>query len=391
MYARLKVGLLVACVAIITFISLNLSRYPDINKLWLLVSVAQLAGVLICTAIIFSPVGHKHQNIQFLAISCSITLPPIFLYLIFEGATKFDTVTWTLVFLGQATLLPFKWYLHLLSQSIVMICLLITRAFFTVKPDPYISYEDITFGLYYLLWFCLICDMTVYIHERLQYSEIDAKRKLKVEQKKSEKLLLNILPEPIAKRLHSHERVIADNFDSVTVLFTDIVGFTELSNKLPPEIIVDILNDLFSSLDAVAKRHGVEKIKTIGDSYMVVGGLPTPERNHVQMIADFALEVQPIIDNYNAKNGQHLKVRIGIHTGPVVAGVIGVQKFSYDLWGDTVNTASHMESNGIAGEIQVSEDVYNELKDHYYLVKRGEVQIKGKGIMNTYLLKGRNK
>jgi adenylate cyclase len=214
-------------------------------------------------------------------------------------------------------------------------------------------------------------------------------KQLEAEQEKSEQLLLNILPEPVAQRLKQGDRVIADSFDDVTVLFADIINFTQLSSHLSPEELVDLLNQVFCQFDRLTEKHGLEKIKTIGDAYMVVGGLPRPRQDHVQAVAAIALDMLETIDQLNAQNGHRLEIRIGINSGPVVAGVIGRKKFSYDLWGDTVNIASRMESQGLAGCIQVTQAVYDRLQDKYLFEERGAVQIKGKGNMTTYLLTGR--
>jgi adenylate cyclase len=216
-----------------------------------------------------------------------------------------------------------------------------------------------------------------------------ALKQLETEQEKSERLLLNILPPPIAQRLKEYEQVIADNFPEVTVLFADIAGFTPLSSSLSPTELVQLLNEIFSAFDALVEKHGLEKIKTIGDAYMVVGGLPEPQENHAGAIAEMALDMQTAIHNFNQKHQTNLNMRIGINTGPVVAGVIGTKKFIYDLWGDAVNTASRMESHGIIGDIQMTDSTYQRLKGEYLLQKRGMIQVKGKGEMNTYLLKGR--
>ncbi|MCB0193443.1 MAG: adenylate/guanylate cyclase domain-containing response regulator, partial [Anaerolineae bacterium] len=213
--------------------------------------------------------------------------------------------------------------------------------------------------------------------------------KLQIEQEKSERLLLNILPKPIADRLKQGQHTIADSFNDVTVLFADIVGFTTLSSHIPPTELVNILNEIFSKLDHLTEKHNLEKIKTIGDAYMVVGGLPTPRADHAQAIADMALEMQDAITQLQLGNGQSLAIRTGIHTGPVVAGVIGAKKFSYDLWGDTVNIASRMESHGVAGGIQVTQETYSLLKDTYTFEARGLTAVKGKGDLTTFLLTGK--
>jgi guanylate cyclase len=211
---------------------------------------------------------------------------------------------------------------------------------------------------------------------------------LEREQEKSEGLLLNILPSEVATRLKAGEEVIADRVEGVTILFADLVGSTELSERLTANQLVQVLNDIFTPFDDLADRFGLEKIKTLGDAYMVVGGLPLARADHVEAIADLALAMREELVGHAVPGFGQLRMRYGIHTGPVVAGVIGKRKFSYDLWGDTVNTAARMESHGIPDAIQVTEDVYETLRDRFSFTPRGPVQIRGKGEMTTYLLEG---
>jgi len=214
-------------------------------------------------------------------------------------------------------------------------------------------------------------------------------KQLEKERQKSENLLLNILPHSIAQRLKEDQSLIADYYDSTTVLFADIVGFTELSETLSPSELVQFLNQIFSSFDNLVEKYQLEKIKTIGDAYMVAGGFPEPRHDHAEAIADLALEMQGSLAKCHTETNQVFDMRIGIHTGPAVAGVIGNKKFIYDVWGDTVNTASRMESHGIAGQIQVSDATYKVLKGQYILKKRGLIEIKGKGRLTTYWLQGK--
>jgi PAS domain S-box-containing protein len=214
----------------------------------------------------------------------------------------------------------------------------------------------------------------------------EAEAALRLEQEKSDRLLLNVLPQPIAERLKQDQSIIADTFAEVTVLFADIVGFTQISSQISPQELVSLLNDIFSTFDRLAQKHGLEKIKTIGDAYMVVGGLPMPRSDHAEAIAQMALDMQQAIIDFSNTNNQDFSIRIGINSGPVVAGVIGIKKFIYDLWGDTVNTASRMESHGLPGQIQVTSATYERLQDKYLLESRGTIEVKGKGKMNTYFL-----
>jgi PAS domain S-box-containing protein len=216
-----------------------------------------------------------------------------------------------------------------------------------------------------------------------------AQEALRYQQEQTENLLLNILPKPIAEQLKLEPSTIADSFEEVSVLFADLVGFTEFSNQRSAKELVEFLNVIFSEFDQLVEKHDLEKIKTIGDAYMVVAGLPMPRPDHAEAIAQIALDMQQALTKINVKTGETFSMRIGINSGAVVAGVIGLKKFSYDLWGDTVNTASRMESLGIPGEIQVTVETYQRLRDNYLFEERGAIRVKGKGEMITYLLKGR--
>jgi adenylate cyclase len=209
---------------------------------------------------------------------------------------------------------------------------------------------------------------------------------LNLEQARSERLLLNILPKSIANRLKNNDMRIADSHEAVTILFADIVDFTAMTSTMPPAELVDLLSQLFSRFDGLADRHGLEKIKTIGDGYMVVGGAPAERDDHATVIAQLALQMQQELATFNTLTNRELQLRIGISSGPVVAGVIGTSKFAYDIWGDPVNMASRMEKTSLPGTIQVSECTYALLKDMHTLESRGLIDIKGKGEVNTYIL-----
>jgi len=215
------------------------------------------------------------------------------------------------------------------------------------------------------------------------------KEMLHIEQMKSEKLMLNILPKPIADRLKRGEKNIAGSYPEVTVLFSDLVGFTKMSAKKTAPELVKLLNDIFSRFDKRAELLGLEKIKTIGDAYMAVGGLPIPRSDHAEIVADMALGMYEDLADFNQSNQQEIQMRIGIHSGPVVAGVIGFTKFSYDLWGNTVNTASRMESTSGNGRIQISAITHELLKGHFVLEEREVIECKGLGPMLTSYVNAR--
>jgi adenylate cyclase len=216
-----------------------------------------------------------------------------------------------------------------------------------------------------------------------------AYRLLEVERARSEGLLRNMLPASIAGRLKQQQEVIADASPQVTVLFADIVDFTAHAARSPPAATVALLNELFSQFDALTETRGLEKIKTVGDAYMVAGGLPDPMPDHAGAVAELALEMLKVAAGRSLPEGGPVRLRIGVASGPVVAGVIGRQRFSYDLWGDTVNTASRMQTTGVPGCIQVTERTRDLLGDRYLFQERGRIQVKGKGQMRTYFLSGR--
>jgi len=216
---------------------------------------------------------------------------------------------------------------------------------------------------------------TKHLHDQLQ-----------AEQKKSELLLLNILPKPIADRIKKGETNIADSHADVTVLLADLVGFTTLSNHMEPREIVQLLNEIFSNFDVLVESQGLEKIKTIGDAYMVAGNISIPRPDHTEAIADLAIDLHEEIQRLDRQYDTSLQIRIGICTGPVIAGVIGYKKFAYDIWGETVNLACRLETTGQAGKIHVSESTYERLKDKYLFEKPHRINAKGQGDLPAYWL-----
>ena len=229
-------------------------------------------------------------------------------------------------------------------------------------------------------------DMDRILFARLQ----EEKELVEIEKEKSEHLLLNILPGTIAGRLKAGEKTIANGHQIVSVLFADLCGFTKLSRKTSPADLVSMLNEIFTTFDDIVKNHGVEKIKTIGDCYMLVGGLPNPRDDHAHAVADTALEMVQALERINKNRDIDLAMRIGIHSGPVVAGVIGKIKFTYDIWGDTVNVASRMESSGLPGKIHIPEQTMAELNSQFNLEERGMVECKGLGQVKTFFVNGRS-
>jgi len=228
--------------------------------------------------------------------------------------------------------------------------------------------------------------ISVFFHDITKRKKMESA--LRKERNKTENLLLNLLPEPIAERLKEEPGVIADKFERATILFADLVNFTQISTTMPATKLVYLLNEIFSTFDELTEKHGLEKIKTIGDAYMVAGGIPIERPDHAEASAEMALDMLVAIEELNVKLEATFDLRIGINSGPVVAGVIGTKKFIYDLWGNAVNTASRMESHGVPGRIQVSFYTYELLRDKYEFEERGLIDIKGQGEMRTYFLTG---
>jgi guanylate cyclase len=275
-------------------------------------------------------------------------------------------------------------YLLAYFAELVVLALLDPR----LSQDPAVLPRGVVIAFFVLnvmgVTLCSYVMLAYFVEQRARVH-----RALEAERERSERLLLNVLPEPIAARLKRDSGVIAEHYDSVSVVFADLVGFTERSQVMAPQELVSLLDQIFSAFDRLVDREGMEKIKTIGDAYMAAGGLPEPRPGHLEAAVRTALAMRDEIADLARRSGQPwLAVRIGIDTGPAVAGVIGRRKFIYDLWGDTVNTASRMESHGLPGQIQVTERVAAALDPRFTVEPRGTVEVKGKGPMTTFLLTG---
>jgi adenylate cyclase len=216
------------------------------------------------------------------------------------------------------------------------------------------------------------------------------RRALDHERARSEALLLNILPGRVAQQLKQAQGRVVENFESASVLFADIVGFTSETGRVPANELIDFLDSVFTAMDEIADQYGLEKIKTIGDSYMAVAGVPSPRADHAQAAVDAGLAMLDLIQRSRWPSGAKLELRVGVHSGPVVGGVIGKRKFAYDLWGDTVNVAARMESQGVPGHVQISETTFQLLAATYHVLHRGPIELKGKGPSFTYLVCSRS-
>lgn len=301
-------------------------------------------------------------------------------------------VTVHLAFLSLATILLFsrkekKLFLKYLG-SIAAVFLFVV--FWNFQYGPMFHVEESTFRVFNIIVALDTLFIALYFTYFFFTENTKFKDLLAEEREKSDLLLLSIFPESIAGRLRNSNVSVADSFDNVTIIFADIVGFTEYSCQMSASELVQMLDEVFSEFDGLLDKYNVEKIKTIGDAYMAVGGLPTPDENHCQNVADLALEINGIIKvKFEAK--YDLKMRIGIHTGKAVAGVIGNKKFAYDLWGDSVNIASRFESSGQPEKVHITEDVKNILGDAYLYEDGGEILIKGKGMMRSFFLHEKKK
>jgi adenylate cyclase len=291
-----------------------------------------------------------------------------------------DIRSLTLTILTAGLLFPFGfWGMFALSASVLAIY------FAAIHSTGEFGQAAIS-GTFFLVCACALATLTAWLSTRLRASEFHARRDLKIANEQMDALLRDMLPEPIVARLKRERGVIADRHAEATVMFADIVGFTAMSSTMQPELLVRFLNSLFSELDALTTKLGLEKIKTIGDAYMVAAGLPEPRSDHAQAAIEMAMAMQRHLETMRAKHPE-LRLRIGIHTGPVVAGVIGENKFAYDLWGDNVNIASRMESHGLPGRIQVTEPFARALAGAWEFEDRGLIEVKGQGPMRTFLLK----
>jgi len=279
-------------------------------------------------------------------------------------------------------------------QSTPWFLLFIGLAFLSWKLNNYfaINAMPIPNGVKDVFFLMNITGTAAILYGVLRFFQVQKERimhSLEVEQARSEKLLLNILPAPIAQRLKDYDMRIADHYESVTVMFADLINFTHMSDKMSPTQLIDLLSQIFLRFDQLADKYQVEKIKTIGDAYMVVSGAPIICDNHAHRMIEMALDMQTALKELSDTTGINLSMRIGINTGPVVAGVIGSSKFSYDLWGDTVNMASRMEETSLPNSIQVTQETQQLLAHDYVFSLRKAVEVKGKGVLDTFILLGR--
>jgi adenylate cyclase len=357
-----------AIVWVATYASLGLYLSAGIPLVYQVVSIVSLVALTR---------SGRFEVFRTSQLALIMLLPMLLQWSLGGFASSSAVMLWALISPLAALVLaprPLPWFVAYLTLTAVSGLL-----------EPFLSPASIPATVNVLFFVLNVGAVSLVVYFLLRYFT----RGLAAEQEKSESLLLNVLPASIARRLKNGEHPLADRFEEATVLFADLVGFTPMSERLSPETVVELLDDLFSQFDAMAERRGLEKIKTVGDAYVVVGGVPEPAAGAAEEVADMALEMLALVAARGAPSGGDLSLRIGIDIGPVVAGVIGQRKFTYDLWGDTVNTASRMESHGVAGQIQVTPRAYRRLSQHFRFEQREPLVVKGKGRIAPYLLIGR--
>lgn len=362
---------------------------PEMRRLNFIVCVLVLSpAVLLLIVASFSKGFAKHAQLLMALLAVLMTL-------CFNGTMKAGTMEFyarhsimptLFVVFGVFTIARLRFWNAVATAA--LLCFVTMLWIHLVRPlPPSIQLENSL----YLAFAYVLGVAAAYPTDRALRRDFLLSRLLMQEKDRSETLLGNVLPEPIAEKLKEHWGVIAESHSSVTVLFADVVNFTPFAASQPPSEVVGFLNGIFSQFDALVEKYGLEKIKTVGDAYMVAGGLPQPQDNHLEAVADLSLDMLKVMEQTIGPHGSPMQLRIGIHTGPLVAGVIGTRKFLYDLWGDTVNTASRMESHGLAGHIQVTEEVVRQLSDRFEFEDRGSVPVKGMGTLRTYWLIGRKR
>ena len=372
---RAKRRIIVAAMWMATILSVP-GALADFGSGYMWIGVANAVVILAALVVIFAMDRSPHRfafwvNAMFITVMALLLLEVTFFGGLIESGLSplfgLIIVVGSLIAFGVRSAM--RWFVAFIASIIYSLLIpnVVDAVYIVEDPTLDVAFSVAATGL------VILAVMVYFVRQRDRF------------QKESDDLLHNILPDEIASRLKASTAMIADSYDSASVLFADVVDFTPMSAGMSPEELVGLLNNLFSTFDRFVEELGLEKIKTVGDEYMVASGIPTERPNHAQAIANLALRIR---DELAAKqfNGHEIRMRIGINSGPVVAGIVGTHKFAYDLWGDVVNTASRMESEGIEGSIQISETTYDLIKDEYMCEKRGKLQVKGKGAMQTYLL-----
>jgi class 3 adenylate cyclase len=353
---------------------------PDLAEVFLTIRILVAAVFGLALAVTFAPVGLTTREVF---IGIAILAAAAGILRMMELATAVVSVRYfaglLLVILATHSMFRLRFQTAMLASLLIVAAWALQTGL--QRGIPWWEYLNSQF---FLIAAVVLGMFASYSIERFARRAWLAKREAEVEHEKSERVLFNVLPEPIAERLKAEEGPIADAFAEATIMFVDLVDFTNLSSSLDPRRLVGLLNRLFTEFDRIAEEHGIEKIGTSGDSYMAVAGVPLPVEDHAERIAEAALAMR---DQIAAREGDiEVEVRIGIATGPVVAGVIGEKKLYYDLWGNPVTIASRMQAHGLPGEIQVTDAVRDALEGSYEFEERGMIDVKGVGEMRTWLL-----
>ena len=351
--------------------------------------VVMVEGIFLMTSLTLLLVRNRYSFIHLCHAAFWLAFVMVSVGLLgFEGTRQSDNSVdqWWFLVLSISTWFLLRRSSSQASRVYVLICFAaFVTAEFSLVPVPPIWPQPVEHHIVAQSISSVIIFLSVLAISAVYLSEIsEAEGHLIDANNRLEELLENMLPESISKRLRTEGKTFADGYASATVLFADLVGFTPMAADMSPMELVQLLNKLFTTFDQFTEEFGLEKIKTIGDAYMAAAGLPVPREDHAHAAVDLALRIRAEISQYAALN-----VRIGVNSGEVVAGVIGKKRFIYDLWGDTVNIASRMESHGVVGEIQISESTYQYVKGQFDCELRGKIEVKGRGEMSVYLVKGR--
>jgi adenylate cyclase len=348
-------------------------------------AVIPLGYVLVsCLSLVVFHWTHHYRFFLFTQLLLILFLPFLLMIALGGFIKSSAVILWSL--LSPLGAMLFDEPRHALRWLAAYLSLAIISGYFEFHPLVSSSLSPTTITVFFILNIGTVSAIAIFL---LAYFVGEKNRLftlLRGEQTKSENLLLNILPKEIAAILKNESRTIADHYTEASILFADMVGFTPLSAKLAPVEMVELLNEAFSSFDSLLDKYGVEKIRTIGDSYMVASGVPRRRTDHAQALVCMALDMRDFVNTHRFRNGQQVSFRIGISSGPVIGGVIGKRKFVYDVWGDAVNVASRMESHGLGGTIQITRATYELIKDEFICEPRGTLEVKGKGEMEVWLV-----
>ena len=351
---------------------------------WIAGSIPLGYAIFSSISLVIFSINHRYRLFLFSQLVLMLFLPFLLMIALGGFIKSSAVILWSLLSPLGAMLFDeprqaLRWLAAYLSLAII-------SGYFEFYPLVSSSLSPTTVTIFFILNISTVSAITIFL---LAYFVGEKNRLfalLRGEQIKSENLLLNVLPKEIAAILKNESRTIADHYTEASILFADMVGFTPLSAKLAPVEVVELLNEAFSYFDSLLDKYKVEKIRTIGDNYMVASGVPTPRADHAQALVFMALEMREFIATHTFKNGQQVSFRIGINSGPVIGGVIGKRKFVYDVWGDPVNVASRMESHGVSGTVQITRATYELIKDDFMCESRGTVNVKGKGEMEVFVV-----